>query len=478
MPTTLVTYHYYEANEEYRTNLRYFLDHGYSPDLDFVIVVAGGTTVDLPQAPNIRYEFVRNAHFDFGGFSHVVNNVIRAGANSYDKYVFVNCSVRGPFLPSYWTQPWVDPFLDLLQGDVRLAGSTICIPTPGREWSDRFKAKHGWREPYSHVQTMAYAMDRAALQFLIDKGFYDQDMGRDKASAIVDYEILLSQLVIQNGWNISCLLPEYRQVDYRQPHGDINPNSGEGDPSFQGSYFGRSAHPFETLFVKTNRQVAPEALLSQLGSTQAALRHAGSAYRASPHAADLAAIANAWGAHRNFATWLTRRLPAPVVVDVGADNAYSTICMALAGAAQVFNLAPEGGANPDLTPAANQLATGARHFGLTNVALAAAAHACPKEVDIAQIEGQDPYETVKASYLRWKDALKPGGVVLLHGTRVLHHGARRLFDEIDLPKTNLANAHGLGVVSRDHRLVAEIAEVFATLIEPGSTSASVSPTLQ
>ena len=49
------------------------------------------------------------------------------------------------------------------------------------------------------------------------------------------------------------MLPEYNQTDYRKACEDVNPTSREGDSGFKLSYFGRSAHPYESVFIKTTR---------------------------------------------------------------------------------------------------------------------------------------------------------------------------------------------------------------------------------
>jgi hypothetical protein len=44
--------------------------------------------------------------------------------------------------------------------------------------------------------------------------------------------------------------------------------TAEGDANFRYCYFGRSAHPFEILFVKTNREIFTEAYLDRLAYSQ------------------------------------------------------------------------------------------------------------------------------------------------------------------------------------------------------------------
>jgi hypothetical protein len=111
---------------------------------------------------------------------------------------------------------------------------------------------------------MAYALRREVLSQLIADGFYQEDRDSTKTLAIEDYEIHLSQLVLKLGWNLRCLLPEFNSIDYRLSHTNPNPTSTIGDPNELLGYFGRSAHPYETIFVKTNRDLYTDAYLDRL----------------------------------------------------------------------------------------------------------------------------------------------------------------------------------------------------------------------
>jgi hypothetical protein len=107
-------------------------------------------------------------------------------------------------------------------------------------------------------------MRQSTLKMLINSGFYDENKVLSKSEVILKYEIQLSQLVKKNGLNISSFLPEYSQVNYLQAHDDINPASSDGDPSMQRCYFGRTLHPYEAIFIKTNRGLHPNAYLLRL----------------------------------------------------------------------------------------------------------------------------------------------------------------------------------------------------------------------
>lgn len=476
MAKTLVLYHYFETGEVYRNNIMYFLNRAYCKDIDFIVTVSGGCSVDLPEADNIKYVFTRNSQFDFGGHSFVVNNIIPEKITNYDHFIFINASVRGPFLPYYHRSSWIDPFIELLDEDVKLVGTAIGIPHQGQMWSDAFKSIYGFREPYSHVTSMFYAMDQEALRFLIEKNFFMRDIGPSKLAAIVHYELLLSQLIIQNGWNISSVLPEYQAMDYRMPHDDINASSIAGDLLFPGAYFGRTIHPYEMIFIKTGRQLIEQVALDKLSVSQANFAGAEcSAYKSSPRDLILNDVVSAWKGHKNFAMWLTQKLKPDVIVDLGVDYGYSTFCFALSGYGHVFGVDSfEGDQYTGLRDTRPQVSDFLEKLSVSNVMLIKGyfddvARAWERPVDILHIDGFPEYEAVKRDYENWERFVKPNGVVLLHDTCVPTFGVRKFFDEVKLPKTNFAHAHGLGVISKDVDLIREISEIFEALIEAGST---------
>lgn len=259
---TLVIYHYFEKDLTYIENFFHFLRFGYSSSIDYIVVIAGEYSITLPQFDNLTYLFTENKNNDYGGYSCALKTV--ADVKSYDFYIFINSSVRGPYLPSYASENWTACFTKLLTGDVGLAGSAINILPTSTFLSKSYEGKYGGEGPFSHVESMAYGMPRRTLLYLIEKGLYDLNHSLSKDQVIRDYEIRLSQQVFAAGWNIKCLLAEYNAIDYRQPHKDINPTSKYGDPSCGYSYFGRTAHPYEAVFIKTNRSLFTPQYLDRL----------------------------------------------------------------------------------------------------------------------------------------------------------------------------------------------------------------------
>lgn len=258
----LVIYHYFEKDASYRENLLHFFLFGVLPQLDYVFVVSGDCSVDLPDLPNVRYSFTESKRSDFGGYAQSINEGL--DFSPYDNIFFINSSVRGPFVPPHYSEPWFESFLEQMHGDIGMVGSSICTLKQDFRHSINYQARYGGNPPYSHVQTMAYVLRKEVLTQLIADGFYREDRDATKTLAIEDYEIHLSQLVLKLGWNLRCLLPEFNGIDYRLPHTNQNPTSTIGDPNEVLGYFGRSAHPYETIFVKTNRDLYTEAYLDRL----------------------------------------------------------------------------------------------------------------------------------------------------------------------------------------------------------------------
>jgi hypothetical protein len=256
----LVLYHYYEKDQSYIDNFSHFLRFGYDSALNYLIVIAGECSLDLPSLDNVQYFFTENKNFDYGGYCAAIQTLDLW--RQYDFYLFINSSVRGPFLPAYCNQEWANTFIEQLSDEVGIVGSAISITPSSHSISQMYHEKYGNLERnkhlLAHVQTTCYALSRRVLGQLINLGFYDENKSLNKDEAVRDYEIRLSQLILDMGLNLRCMLPEYNQVDYCGVHEDVNPASREGDSGFERSYFGRSAHPYESIFIKTSRDTFSE----------------------------------------------------------------------------------------------------------------------------------------------------------------------------------------------------------------------------
>ena len=252
---TAVVYHYFERDETYRDNLIFFLATALSDAADYFLVISGDCSVTLPERANLRTLRMGNWNNDFGGY---VTFVRESFPNDYARFIFVNSSVRGPFLPAYGSRDWIEIFTAPLQGDVHLVGASVNILPETVPLSVRFAEIYDDRPPHAHVQTTAYALTRAAMDHLMAIGFYDIDETLPKDDVILHYELRLSREILRNGWNMSSILPVYGDLDYRSLACDFeNFSSKAGDVLYAGAFFGRTLSPVEAMFVKVNRNMIP-----------------------------------------------------------------------------------------------------------------------------------------------------------------------------------------------------------------------------
>lgn len=199
---TLVLYvfHQHNARVEYFIKNAIFLD----PDVDF-LVINNGSDTDIKLPDHVIYFKTINEGYDFGGWSKglLYNDLYK----NYKKFIFVNSSVMGPYLPSYFQGRWTDIYLNGLSSSVKLFGSTIntgSINVPNDP------------ENCSHVQSYAFALDLEALTYLISKDLFSLNANSSTLlNAVFDKELRMSRLIIENGWNIGCLMNYYKGVDFR-----------------------------------------------------------------------------------------------------------------------------------------------------------------------------------------------------------------------------------------------------------------------
>ena len=178
-----------------------------------------------------------------------IGEVIIFKNNNYRQYIFINCSTRGPFLKPGSKRKWYQHFINLLVDDIHLGGSSINMLSSKSQFIRNLPKIKG---AYSHVQTSSYCLTREAVEFLIKDGFYYISDQLSKSEVITHYEIGLSQRILKNNWNFSCLLEKYQHLDFRKQPNDINPTSKRGDPLYKKAYFGKTVEPEEVIFIKTH----------------------------------------------------------------------------------------------------------------------------------------------------------------------------------------------------------------------------------
>lgn len=250
MSSVVVIYAFYNKNKIARENLEYFFKYGYIPSVTYYLVINEDKEHEsnrgiygriLPSVSNIKILFRPNEGYDFGGYCRGIEEVLES-KQSYDYFFFLNASAIGPLDTKV---PFFEKFQKLLKNNVKLVGPTINITT----WKEVLDGK----PCLPHVQSYTFMVTNDCLSFLWESGLFQRKYS--KYLNIVKYqEIDMSTLVLRNGWNISCLVPEYQNKDYSKVWFDFNPTSVNGDIMFPGGRcFGRDIGSQEVIFMKSNR---------------------------------------------------------------------------------------------------------------------------------------------------------------------------------------------------------------------------------
>lgn len=272
---TLILYAFSDTPDA-RDNLMYFLRHGLHSAADFIFIMNGvdNQTVASFQIPeeasNIRIMQRPPTCFDLGAYGEVLRSKeqwtsIGWGAGRiplwrrYKRFIMLNSSVRGPFLP-HWGQGacWSDLFVQRVTWDTKLVGLTA----------------NCW--PHFHVQSDVWATDFVGMELLMnpplpgpnstvdDFAEWDAPVGLADCypdlSRAVHAELGATRVMLDAGHKVDLMMSafhgiaNYSQVCDPQAHGDL---------LYKDRYFGTSVHPYETLFTKTNRDL-DEVLLERL----------------------------------------------------------------------------------------------------------------------------------------------------------------------------------------------------------------------
>ena len=193
---TLVLYVFHEYNKR----VNYFINNALFRDdqVDFIFICNNReTNFVVPEYVKVIKR--DNIGYDFGGWSDALltNDLYK----SYDKFIFANSSIIGPFVKPDYKGKWTDLYLDRLTDEIKLFGSTINTCTKPLS--------------HSHVQSYIFAMELNTLDFLIDKKIFTMDeYCKTLQEAIDKKEILMSRHIIENGWNIGCFHKYYDNVDF------------------------------------------------------------------------------------------------------------------------------------------------------------------------------------------------------------------------------------------------------------------------
>lgn len=130
--------------------------------------------------------------------------------------------------------------------------------------------------PRGHIQSMIFATDDIGMGILLDRerattggvadwyGSADDPVGLSSCytnhGSAVHSEIGLATLIQNAGYEVDVMMAAFHQDTNTDLQAYCNASGGKGDVLSNGAYFGFNIHPYETIFMKTNRFIDPVAI--------------------------------------------------------------------------------------------------------------------------------------------------------------------------------------------------------------------------
>ncbi|AYV83509.1 MAG: hypothetical protein Hyperionvirus7_80 [Hyperionvirus sp.] len=246
----LILYALHEITE----NFLFFCRKGYieNDNYHFIFIINNlNLHINFLRAKNVQVINRENKGYDFAGWTHALflqdGETKKYLYENYDYFIFMNSTLKGPFLPLWFSKKenmeWPDLFIDKITDDVKLVGTTINL-------------YNAYEKKYSpHVQSMLLATDKIGLKIGIDKGIFDlNNIITDKIQLINKKEIGFSKVILTAGYNIQSMLFAYDGIDFRK---DFKFDKRHNDHCYTRQYFNISINPYEVIFIKATRNIDP-----------------------------------------------------------------------------------------------------------------------------------------------------------------------------------------------------------------------------
>ncbi|KAI1378298.1 hypothetical protein F4677DRAFT_466083 [Hypoxylon crocopeplum] len=237
----LITYSYTESPSA-RDNLIFFLGNGLHDFADFIFILNGPTDVAKLIPTKINIQVVARPDECFGLVAH--GEVLRTDDlwKKYSRFVMLDATIRGPFLPYYSHICWNNVFLDRVTENVKLVGMAAdCLPQ-------------------YHLQSMIWATDYIGMELLlcppeglsVPEVYYDSahavTLSEEKERAIL-CEVECTAAIKQAGYKTDVLMTAFREFKDDEGICTIGPIK---DVLWDTEYSIANLHPYETVFVKAD----------------------------------------------------------------------------------------------------------------------------------------------------------------------------------------------------------------------------------
>ncbi|KAI1416971.1 hypothetical protein F5Y13DRAFT_204316 [Hypoxylon sp. FL1857] len=223
----LVLYAYKES-ESVRGNIKFSLEQGLHGSADFIFILDGETDIAdlIPTRDDVRIIQRLNICFDLDTFGEVLREDDLW--KRYKRFITMNASLRGPFMPYWSTGCRSDTYLECVTGDVKLA-------------TDRIGMKSLLYLPAKASQPDIYGIVNNTVAF----GSYYEEFHQ-----AIHAEIGATGVIRGAGYKVSAMMSAFQGQQYFDEC-DKYPK----DLLVDGSYFGTNLHPYETIFSKANRGI-------------------------------------------------------------------------------------------------------------------------------------------------------------------------------------------------------------------------------
>lgn len=249
----------YDETPSSRANVLYFMQHGLHSQADFIFIINGKSDLDkiIPiNIPNIRIIRKPNTCFDLGSAGEILKQNDYELVRKYRRFIIMNSSVRGPFLPTWSDRCWSDIYLNEITDETKLVGMSYnCHPS-------------------FHVQSMIFATDSIGIRLLLAGNRTDETLWSDQDYGIpgnpssmnglsicpsskfraVSSEVSLTSLMYRASYKVKTFMtaseiPGY----YEHCFHNVEPHEW------------MRVTPYESIFIKANRNIRySEDLLEKL----------------------------------------------------------------------------------------------------------------------------------------------------------------------------------------------------------------------
>ncbi|KAF3906015.1 hypothetical protein ABW21_db0205255 [Orbilia brochopaga] len=232
----LILYAYHETDNA-KENALFFINHGLHDAADFVFIINGESTLQkhIPVADHITVIERGNDCYDLGAYGSVLTSNNSYLVNNHKKFILLNASIRGPFLPTWSSDCWSEAYLSKVTDTNKLVGMSFNCRAPGGP----------------HVQSMIMATDRTGIQILLRDVIHH--CFRDWNDA-VSGEMNITQAIRKEGYSVTAFMTAFASDE------DYPDTCEHGDILWNDRYYETNIHPYEMMFQKANRDIYPQQL--------------------------------------------------------------------------------------------------------------------------------------------------------------------------------------------------------------------------